>query len=143
MSATNTFETEILELIFNAANIDNIADNASSSPVTQYWLSLHTASPGETGTQSTSEATYTGYGRVALARSDADWLVDGSSVSNVSEILFPENTGVTPNTITYVGIGTSETSTGRLLFYGEIPSRTINENITPRFLEGDLVITVD
>ena len=68
MSATNTVETAILNLIFAAQAWANVADNAASSPITTFYISLHTADPGETGSQTTSETAYTGYARVAIDR---------------------------------------------------------------------------
>ncbi len=57
MSKSDTFEADILKLIFNATAIANLADNAATSPFTTLGMALHTADPGETGTQTTSEAT--------------------------------------------------------------------------------------
>ena len=68
MSKGNTFENDILKLIFNATAIANIADNAASSPLTNLYASLHTADPGEAGDQTTNETSYTSYARVAVAR---------------------------------------------------------------------------
>ena len=51
MSKGNTFENDWMKLIFNATAIANIADNAASSPLTNLYVSLHTADPGETGDQ--------------------------------------------------------------------------------------------
>lgn len=65
MSKGNTFENDWLLLIFNATAIANIADNAASAPLTNLYVSLHTADPGEAGDQTTNEAAYTSYARVA------------------------------------------------------------------------------
>ena len=75
MSATNAFETDLLELIFNGTTIANIADNAASSPATNLYVSLHTADPGEGGDQSSSETSYGSYARVAVARTSGGWTV--------------------------------------------------------------------
>ena len=61
MSKSNTFENELLALIFNGTGIANLADNAVSGPLTNLYLALHTADPGEGGDQSTNEISYTGY----------------------------------------------------------------------------------
>ena len=45
---TAYLENAILKLIFNGTAIANIADNASASPATGWWLSLHTADPTDT-----------------------------------------------------------------------------------------------
>ena len=49
MSLGNTFENDLMKLIFNGTAITSIADNAASSPFTSYYISLHTADPGEDG----------------------------------------------------------------------------------------------
>src|SRR3990172_6419624 len=65
MSKSNSLETSLLALLFNATAIANIADNAALAPLTNLYVSLHTGDPGEGGAQTASEATYTSYARVA------------------------------------------------------------------------------
>lgn len=143
MSASNTFETDLLELIFNGTSITNIADDAASSPATNLYVSLHTADPGESGNQSTSEATYTSYARVAVARTSGGWAVSGDTVSNVAAINFPVATGGS-NTVTHFGIGTASSSTGYLLFSGALSSAlSVSNGVTPLFDIGDLTVTAD
>lgn len=79
MSKGNTFENDFLKLVFNATAIANIADNAATSPLTNLYVSLHTADPGEAGDQTTSEITYTSYARVAVARTSGGWTVTANS----------------------------------------------------------------
>ena len=57
MSKGNTFENDFLKLIFNATTIANIANNATSGPLTNLYVSLHTGNIDETGTQTTNECT--------------------------------------------------------------------------------------
>lgn len=132
MSKSNTFENDILALIFNGTAIGNIADNAGSSPLTQLWASLHTADPGEAGTQGTSEASFTGYTRIAVARSTAGFVVSGNVASPVSAINFPQATSTSTGTITHVGIGVSSASTsGKLLYSGTLaPNANYGQNVT-------------
>src|SRR6187551_2648591 len=104
MSKGNTFENDLLLLIFNATAIANIADNAASSPLTNLYVSLHTADPGEAGVQNTSEIAYTSYARVAVARSGAGWTVSSGSVSPAANIDFPAGTGGS-GTATHFGVG--------------------------------------
>lgn len=130
----NTFENDLLKLIFNATAIANIADNAASAPLTNLYVSLHTADPGEAGDQTTSEATYTGYARVAVARTTGGWTVTNNSVSPVATISFGACTAGT-NTITHFGIGTAATGTGKLL-YGSgctvTPNISVSSGVTPQ-----------
>src|SRR3954466_1466757 len=88
-----TFENDLLKLIFNATAIANIADNAATSPLTNLYLSLHTASPGAAGSQTTNEAAYTSYARVAQARTSGGWTVSGQSVTLAAQANFPAATG--------------------------------------------------
>jgi hypothetical protein len=132
MSKGNTFENDLLELIFNGTAIANIADNAGTGPLTNLYVSLHTADPGEAGTQTTSEATYTSYARVAVARSGAGWTVTGASVSPTANIEFPECTGGT-ETATHFAVGTDASGTGKVLYKGALsPTISIETGVTPR-----------
>lgn len=143
MSKGNTFENDLAKLIFNATAIANIADNAASSPLTSLYVSLHTGDPGEAGDQTTSEATYTSYARVAVARSGAGWTVTGNSAENAALVQFPQCTG-SSNTITHVGIGTASSSTGKLLYKGALSSSlSVSSGIQPQFAAGALVVTED
>ncbi|MBI3678103.1 MAG: hypothetical protein HY243_15955 [Proteobacteria bacterium] len=131
MSKGDTFENDLLKLIFNAAAIANIADNAATSPLTNLYVSLHTADPGEAGNQTTSETTYTGYSRVAVARASGGWAITANSVSPVATINFPACTGGTA-TITFVGIGTASSGAGKLLYSGAVsPNISVSSGVTP------------
>lgn len=139
MSKGNTFENDLLLLIFNASPISNIADNASSSPLTNLYVSLHTADPGEGGNQTTNETSYTSYARVAVARSNAGWTVTNNSVSPAAAISFAECTGGTA-TLTHFGIGTASTSTGKLLYKGSIsPTIAVATGVTPRLTTSSTI----
>lgn len=131
MSAGNTFENDLMKLIFNGTAIANIADNAGSSPLTNLEWSLHTADPGETGTQTTSEASYTSYARVAVARDATGHTVTNNSMSPTANVNYPLSTGGS-NTATHFMIGTAHTSTGKLLVSGTIsPNIVITSGVTP------------
>jgi hypothetical protein len=131
MSKSNSYETDILALLFNATAIANIADNAAASPLTNLYVSLHTGDPGEAGNQSSNEASYTSYARVAVARTSGAWTVSGGSVSPVANITFPAGTGGT-GTVTHFGIGTAASGTGKLFYSGTVsPSIVTGNGITP------------
>jgi hypothetical protein len=139
MSKGNTFENDWLKLIFNATAIANIADNAASSPLTNLQVSLHTADPGETGDQTTSEATYTSYARVAVARTSGGWTVTANSVSPAANIDFPAATGGT-NTITHFGVGSASSGAGKLLYKGTVtPNISVSNGVTPRLTTASAI----
>ena len=139
MSKSNAFENDLLELIFNATAIANLADNAASSPLTNLYVSLHTADPGEAGNQSTSEATYTSYARVAVARTSGGWTVTGNSVSPVANIDFPAATGGS-GTITFFGVGSASSGAGVLYYSGTVtPNISVTAGVTPRLTTASTI----
>jgi len=143
MSKGNTFENDLLLLIFNGTAIANVADNASSGPLTNLYVSLHTADVGEAGTQTTNEATYTSYARVAVARSGVGWTVATNTVTNAAAVVFPACTGGS-NTITHFAIGTALSGTGKVLYKGALAvSLAVSVDIQPRFVSGDIDGTED
>lgn len=142
MSAGNTFENDLLKLIFNATAIANIADNASASPLTNLYISLHTSDPGEAGDQTTNETSYTSYARVAVARSGSGWTVTNNSVSPAATIGFPACTGSTA-TITHFAVGTASSGAGKLLISGTVtPNISVSTGVTPQ-LTTSTALTID
>jgi hypothetical protein len=139
MSKGNTFETDLLDLIFNATAIANIADNAASAPLTDLQVSLHTADPGEAGTQLTSEATYTGYARQAVARTSGGWTVGAGTVSPAANIDFPEATAGS-ETITHWAVGTASSGAGKVLYKGTVtPNIVVAAGVIPRLTTATAV----
>lgn len=131
MSKANTFENDLMKLIFNATAIANIADNAASSPLANLFVALHTADPGEAGDQTTSEATYTSYARVSVARTAGGFTVTANSVSPVTDISFPACTGGT-NTITHFSIGVATSGASKILYSGTVsPNIAVATGVTP------------
>ena len=126
-----SFCTSLLGLLFNGTAISNLADNAASSPATNLYVSLHTASPGTSGTQATSETNYTGYARVAVARTTGGWTVSSGSVVPASYVVFPVGTAGS-GTITHFGVGTASSGAGVLLYYGTVAANfSVGNTIVP------------
>lgn len=146
MSKSNAFETSWLQMIFQNANIANIGDATGlrgSTTAGNLFISLHTASPGETGDQTTNEAAYTGYARVSVVRSGSGWTVAGNQASNAAAILFGECTAGSA-AITHFGIGTAVSGAGNLLFHGALTGTlNVSAGITPQFAIGALTVTED
>jgi hypothetical protein len=140
MSKGDTFENDWLKLIFNGTAIANLADNAASSPLTNLYVSLHTSDPGESGSQTTSEISYTGYARVAVARTSGGWTVTGNSVSPVANIDFGAMTAGAGGTATHWVVGTASSSTGKILYSGTLtPNIVVSNGVTPRILTTSTV----
>lgn len=140
MSKGNTFETDILGLIFNATAIANIADNAASAPLTNLFVALHTADPGEAGVQNTSEAAYTGYARVSVARTAGGWAVASGSVSPNANIDFGQCTASPGAAITHASIGVASSGATKILYKGALSaSITMAVGVIPRITTGSTI----
>lgn len=122
MSKGNTFENDLLKLIFNATAIANLADNAAASPLTSLYFSLHNADVGEAGSQTTNETAYTSYARVAVARNSGGFTVTNNSVSPAANVDFPEATDGT-DTLTHWALGTGSSGAGKVLYKGPLGSK--------------------
>ena len=142
---TDVFELDVVKLIFNGTAIANIADNAASAPLTNLYVSLHTADPTDAAAsgQNTSETSYTGYARVAVARTTGGWTCATTggvtTVVPVANITFGQCTAGTA-TITHVGIGTAASGTGKLLFSGSLsPSIAVSTGVTPQITTASTI----
>ena len=146
MSKSNAWENGLVLLLFNNDAFANVGDASGLQPSAadgNLYVSLHTADPGEAGDQTTSEATYTSYARVAVARTTGGWTIAANAVSNAAAIAFPEATGGS-NTITHFGVGTASAAAGVLLYSGALTdSLAVSTGITPEFAIGELDVTED
>jgi hypothetical protein len=136
MSKSNYAENAILNLIFRAVAIANIADNAASSPLANLYWSLHTADPGDAGNQATSEVTYGSYARQAVARTVGGMTAATTgSTSPAANVVFPAAT--TPNlptvvSITHAGIGVASAGGTELLYSGPVtPNINVSTGVQP------------
>ena len=134
------FCAQLLQLIFNGTTIAGIAQNATSSPLTTLYCSLHTGDPSSSGNQTTLEVAYTGYARVSVGRTTAGWIVSGTSVAPAAPITWPTPTGAATQTATFVSVGTASTGTGEILYTGPIsPAITITVGLPPTITTGSTV----
>ncbi len=144
MPATDTLEDEILNLLFLNDDFDNIGDAAGiqgSTAAGNLELSLHTGTLTDASNQNTTEAAYTSYTRVDVARSGAQWTVTSGTVTNDATISFPAATGGS-ETETDFGIG-SDIVANELWIYGALTSSlAVSSGITPEYAAGDLDISV-
>lgn len=135
MSMGNTTETDILTYIF-----DTTAPGWASN--SDFYIALHSADPGEGGSQTTSEVAYTSYARVAVSRTTG-FTVSGNTASNAALIQFPQCTGSTA-TATYFSVGTLSSGAGQIIVSGALGSSlSISTGIQPQFATGDLDIVAD
>lgn len=132
MSKANTFETDLLKLVFQNIALALIGDASGLQPSTtagSLYVGLYASDPGEAGDQTTNELSYPGYARVAVARSTGGWTVSGAQVSNTASVAFGQNTGGAV-TAAFVGVGTAASGAGKLLYSGEL-------------LGPEIVVTID
>lgn len=135
----DTFRNDILKLIAQAAAIANIADDAAASPLTNLYIALHTADPTSAGNQSTSEVSYTGYARVAVARTSGGFTVTANVLTFVAAVVFGADT-VGSGTATHASIGTASSGAGKILIFGPLsPTIPYAPGSTPQIGTGSTV----
>lgn len=146
MSMSNASETNLLNLLFNNVDWPNVGDAGglqNSASAGSFYVALHSADPGDAGTQTTSEVAYTGYARVAVARTASGFTVSGAQVSNTATVQFGECTAGSA-TASHFSVGLAPSGAGDILYSGSLSaSRSISAGITPLFNAGMLQGTVD
>ena len=154
MSKTDAWETALLQLVFTNANVVNVGDATGlrgSTVAGQLFFSLHTADPGDTGTQATNEIVYTGYARVGVNRAAGAGgftvtAASGGSAAAVrptSDVDFPAATDGSA-TATHFGIGVASTGTTVLLYKGTLtPNIAVANGVTPRIAATGTSVTED
>lgn len=142
MPKATSFCNQFLALVFNATAIADLAENDTSSPAANLYLSLHTADPGVGGAQTTNETAYTNYARIAVARTTGGWAVPAAgSTSNAALAQFAQ-CGASGATITHVAIGTASSGAGQVLYAGALnASLPVANLIQPQFGIGTLTVT--
>jgi hypothetical protein len=145
MSIADVSENAILALIFNATTWANYAINATTTPETNIICALHTADPGDAGSQSTTEAAYTSYARVNVLRTTGGWTISGTNPTQaapVAAINFPAGTGGS-GTVTFFSTGKSGGGATPILFSGTVtPNIVTGSGVTPS-LSTATQITLD
>jgi hypothetical protein len=128
------------------ANVGNAGGLQPSTVAGSLLVALLTADPGAAGTQSKSEAAYTSYARVAVARSSGGWTVTGSSpttVENAAAVSFPAATGGS-ETETWFSVGSQSAGATEILWAGPLTSSlAVSNGITPSFAINALTCTLD
>lgn len=145
MSMSNIGETALLNLLFKNQAWENVGDASGLQPSAaagDFYVRLHSADPGETGTGDTSEIAYTGYAPVAVARG-AGFNVSGAVVSNAGTVQFGECTAGTA-TVTHFSVCVGNDAGAAIVYRGALgATRNISAGITPLFNAGALSGTID
>ncbi len=108
-----------------------------------FFVALHTADPGLGGNQTTSEASYTDYARVAVSRDAAGWdTIAGGSAENNGIIIFPQcNASFSPSTqtITHVSLGLVVSGVSQIIAKGALTTPIVVGALTvPQFAPNAL-----
>lgn len=140
MSKSNTTENDVVKAIFLGTD-PSWRDTAGQA---NFYLALHSADPGEAGTQTTSEISYGDYHRISIARSAGGWTVSGNSAKNAALAQFPVCSGGTA-TARYLSIGLGDTGVaGQIIYSGALNDElAISNLVQPTFNIESIVITED
>ncbi len=142
-SATDYFESAVLALLFQNANIANLGDATGvrgSTAAGSLWVALYTEAPTDTG--GGTETTYTNYTRVGVARTSGAWTLSGTNptqIANAAAVTFPA-CGATGANIVAFGV-LDAASGGNVLGYGPLTYTAANGN-TPSFAISALTVTL-
>jgi len=144
MSKVNTFENEIMKLIFHNVGIPNLGDTTGILPSAsngRLYIALYSVSP--TDSTNGTEANYTNYARVIVAREVTKWTVSGTSptrAENIDAIIFPTSSSAE----TIVGVGICFEPAGVPKYFNTFTSQLsiINGSI-PTIQIGQLKINED
>lgn len=156
---TNFMENKLIDWLFRAQaiGITGASAGAGSGPATLYvglWTNAATLDDTSTGSTA-NECSGTGYARVAITSSLANWAGTqsagsttassgtGGTTSNNAAITFPAPTG-NWGTLSYFGICDASTG-GNMLLYGALTTpKTVNSgDAAPTFSIGALTFTLD
>ena len=148
-SKTDTFENQLLLLLFNNTTIANIGDGTGIEGSTvpgSFYVRLYTSAVAVDDSTLGTEAAYTGYVQygVAVARSGAGFTVAASNASNAAAITFGASTS--SETIRYFGIwktNVDETLANRIMWAQLDSDLAVSTGITPEFAIGDLDVNED
>jgi len=146
-SKKDTFENELLLLIFNNTTVSGIGSDGlrGSTTAGSLYVALYTAAPSDSaqGTEVTAGG-YTGYARVAVARSGAGWTVSSNACSNTAAVTFPLCTG-NSCTASHFTINKAATlAVNDAIYWADLTAPlAISNGITPEFAIGDIDITED
>jgi len=113
---------------------------------TTKYLSLHSATIGAAGDQTTNEITYTGYARVAVTTTTGglfDAAASGAATSNAAVTFGNPTAGSFPIVVTHIGLGATSSGAGTCIEFTALDSPlTINLNVQPNLATATLDFTL-
>lgn len=142
MAKSDAYEAALQDLIYLNIDFPNIGDATGlvGSTVDGFiHFALHTADPGEGGSQSTNEIAYTSYTRVAVARGAGGFVRTANSISPLATVTFPAGTGGS-GTATFFSTGIASSGSTLVIHRGAItPSIVCGAGVTPRLGTGTVI----
>ena len=129
MSFTNFAESVVMRTLMVKTTATGTV-MAAATGTASWYMSLHTADPGETA--SGAEVAYAPYARVAVARTATGWSVTGAVASPGANIDFPACTGGTTGVATHFAMWTAATGGNCWVFGTVTPNIAIGAGVTPR-----------
>jgi hypothetical protein len=121
MGLGSTFKQDLALHIAQNANIANLGDATGlrgSTTAGSGYVGLHSADP-TTGDQTTSELAYTGYARVAVARTSGGFTCTAGTITNTAAVTFPACTGGS-GTATHFSVGSASSGASEIWWCGEL-----------------------
>lgn len=148
-SLKDGFETDLLKLIFQNADLANIGDAGGlrgSVGAGSFYVALYTVAP--TDAAAGTECDYTGYARIAIARSAVGFDVVTNNVSNAAAVTFGEMTAGGPQTaLAFAYCEADVEDVDDQIIWGDITSPggglVINNGVIPEFAANELDVNVD
>jgi hypothetical protein len=143
-SKKDSFENSLLLLIFNNTTITGIGSDGlrGSTTAGSLYVALYSGAPSDSAAG--TEITYTGYARVAVARSGAGWTVATNNASNAAAITFGPCTSGTPTATHFAVCKAGTRDVDDAIYWGDLTSSlAISPGITPEFAIGDLDVNED
>jgi hypothetical protein len=144
-SKKDSFENSLLQLIFNNVDIANIGDAAglqNSVAAGNLYVALYSTAPSDSAAG--TEITYTGYARVAVARTTGGWTVSANNASNTAAVTFGACSSGTPTAYAFAICKAGTRDVDDAIYWGDLTSSlAISAGITPEFAIGDIDINED
>lgn len=133
MSATNFLEDALMNVL---------RGTAFPAVPTNFYISLHTTSPGETGTG--AEVSGNNYARVAVSPAAGSWddPAGTGATENTNPITFPTPSGAW-GVVTHFAIWDAASGGNCWIYDALTASRSPQSGDTVRFIAGALDVTVD
>lgn len=148
--ASDTFENELLKLLFQNIAVAGIGDASGLQPSAtagNFYVRLCTDAVAVSDSQIGTECAYTGYvsGGVAVERSASGWTVTDNEAENAEDIEFGACTGGSEN-IRYVELwrnNSGSTEDDRIAWKQMDDDLAVSAGITPKISAGNLKFTFD